>query len=125
MEQLIFILIILFIAALTKASIGFGESMLAMPLLLLFIDVQTASPLIFLVAASLTILILMTSWQQIDLKSAGLFMLAAVVGTPLGIWILASFPSQWLTAVLGSVLIGAGLYNIFKPKTGTSSNKKE
>ena len=120
MEAFGIILAVLFISALTKASIGFGESMVAMPVLSLLIGVQTASPLIFLVAATLTVLILMTCWQRIDLKAAWLFMAAAVVGTPFGVWGLTSLPAHWLTGVLGGVLIVAGLYNIVRPKTGIS-----
>lgn len=123
MEQFVIVLVVLFIAALTKASIGFGESMVAMPVLSLLLGVQTASPLIFLVAATLTILILLTSWKQIDVKAVWVFMLAAVVGTPFGVWGLMRLPSHWLTGILGGLLLVAGLYNIFRPKTGTSTRK--
>ncbi|MEM7133732.1 MAG: sulfite exporter TauE/SafE family protein [Chloroflexota bacterium] len=118
---MVLILSVLFISALIKSSIGFGESMLAMPLLLLLMDVQSASPLIFLVAASLTVLILITSWKEIDIRAAWIFMLAALVGTPFGVWGLISLPSRWLTAALGGILILAGLHNIFQPKTRRSN----
>lgn len=111
-------LAVLFIAALIKAALGFGESLIAMPLLTLLLGIQTASPLIGLVAASLTALILCTTWQRIDLRTTWQFILAAAVGTPIGVWGLCVLPATLATGALGAILILAGLYNLVQPRLG-------
>ena len=51
-------LLILFIAALTKATLGFGESILAIPLLTLVLGLQVAVPLMGLLAGAITLMLL-------------------------------------------------------------------
>ncbi len=109
------VLAILFLAALTKATLGFGESLLAIPLLTLVIGIQTAVPLIALIAATVTLLLLVWHWQQIDLAATWHLLIAAVVGIPVGVWGLTALPVAWVTATLGIVLIGVGGYNLWQP----------
>lgn len=106
--------LILFVAAFTKAALGFGESLLAMPLLTLALGVQTATPLVGLVATSLTLLLLWQGRRQIEFRSAWRMMIAAVLGIPLGVWGLRTLPSHWVTLGLGFVLILAGTYNLVR-----------
>lgn len=109
------ILAILFLAALTKATLGFGESLLAIPLLTLVIGVQTAAPLISLIAATVTLLLLVRNWQQIDFGATWRLLSAAIIGVPLGVWGLVALPQAWITRLLGILLIGVGIYNLWQP----------
>lgn len=106
---------ILFLAALTKATLGFGESLLAIPLLTLIVGVQTAAPLISLIAATVTLLLLVRNWQQIDFTATGRLLAAAVVGVPVGVWGLVALPAAWVTRFLGLLLIVVGSYNLWRP----------
>jgi len=45
----IYILAIVFIATLVRSTFGFGESLIAIPLLIFFIPIETAVPLVFMV----------------------------------------------------------------------------
>ena len=65
--SLILALSILFLAAFIKATLGFGESLVAIPLLTMVVGVQIAAPLVSLIAATVTLLILVRSWTHIDL----------------------------------------------------------
>src|SRR4051794_31688559 len=69
MTSLVLISLVIFLAALIKATLGFGESLLAMPLLTLMIGLPAATPLVALVATTLTLLMLGSSWRKIDLRS--------------------------------------------------------
>jgi uncharacterized membrane protein YfcA len=111
-------LTILFIAAFIKAVFGFGESLIAMPLLTLLLGIRVASPLTGLVATSLTTLLLCTTWQKVDLRITWRFVLAAAVGTPLGVWGLNALPAALATGTLGVVLLLAGLYYLVRPNLG-------
>jgi uncharacterized protein len=119
---IIVVLAILFVVTFIKASLGFGDALLAMPLLTLALGVQTASPLIGLVTTSSTILILASNWRSIDLRSTWRLALAAVLGVPVGVWGLAMLPSAFVTACLGIVLILAGVSSLFKPAFLTCEN---
>lgn len=113
--ELTAVLAILFLAALTKATLGFGESLLAIPLLTLVIGVQSAAPLVSLIAATVTLLLLVRNWQQIDFGATGRLLTAAVLGVPVGVWGLVALPQAWVTFALGVVLIGVGAYNLWQP----------
>ncbi|MEZ4860764.1 MAG: sulfite exporter TauE/SafE family protein [Caldilineaceae bacterium] len=112
---LVLTLAILFLAALVKAVLGFGESLLAIPLLTLVLGVQTATPLVSLLAATVTLLILLRNWQQLDLSATWRLILAAAVGVPLGVWGLKFLPVAWVTSMLGILLIVVGVYNLLRP----------
>lgn len=109
------ILAILFLAALIKATLGFGESLLAIPLLTLVVGIQTAAPLVSLIAATVTLLLLVRNWQQIDLTTTWRLLVAAVVGVPVGVWGLAALPATGITRMLGLLLLLVGSYNLLQP----------
>lgn len=121
---LLITLAVLFLAALVKATLGFGESLLAIPLLTLVLGVQTATPLVSLLAATVTLLILVRNWQQIDLAATWRLILAALVGVPVGVWGLKFLPAAWVTTVLGIFLILVGLYNLRHPKLHALQGKQ-
>jgi uncharacterized protein len=108
-------LIILFLAALTKATLGFGESLLAIPLLTLSLGLQVAAPLVSLVAATVTLFIILRSWQQMDLRATWRLLIGAVPGVFIGAWALKSLPEAWATTLLGVLLILVGAYHLVKP----------
>jgi uncharacterized membrane protein YfcA len=117
MPTLLFVavLLVLFFACLVKATLGFGEALIAMPLLTLLIGVQMASPLTALVMSTLTLVMLLRSWQQVDLRSAWRVSLAAVIGVPIGVWGLRALPAHWITLGLGIVLVLMGLFYLTRP----------
>ena len=108
-------LLILFGAAFIKSLVGFGESLIAIPLLTLILGIQVAAPLVSLMAASVTILLLAQGWQRIDLRETWQLILAAMIGVPIGVWGLRSLPAELLTTALGVLLILTGLYYLMRP----------
>jgi uncharacterized membrane protein YfcA len=114
--ELTLVLAILFLAALTKATLGFGESLLAIPLLTLIVGIQTAAPLVSLLAATVTLLLLVRNWQQIDFTTTWRLLVAAVVGVPVGVWGLTALPATWIARLLGLLLVLVGSYNLWQPK---------
>ena len=108
-------LAVLFIAALTKSILGFGEALVAIPLLTLALGIQIAAPVAMLMAASVTFILMLKNWRSIDLSAIWRLLLAAVVGIPLGVWGLKQLPEVWLTTLLGILLILMGLYYLRRP----------
>ena len=108
-------LAILFLAAFTKATLGFGESLLTIPMLTLVLGVQTAVPLVSLIAGTITLLMLVRGWQQMNVALVWRLIVTAILGVPIGVWALASLPVHWVTNMLGIMLIGAGLFYLRRP----------
>lgn len=112
---IIITLAILFVAAFVKACLGFGEALLALPLLTLVIGLQMATPLIGLIGASLTTLIIAKSWRHIDFSATWQLVIAALIGIPVGVWGLKRLPEMWATTGLGMLLVLVALNNLLKP----------
>lgn len=108
-------LAVLFVAALIKSTFGFGESLVAIPLLTLVLGIQTAAPLVSLMAATITAVIVAQNWQRMDFRATRQLILAAAIGVPVGVWGLRTLPESWLRIGLGLLLIFIGLYYLTKP----------
>lgn len=115
MIQLLFIILILFMAGLMRSTFGFGDALLAMPLLLLILDLPTATPLVALVAFTLALIMLSADWRQVDARGVLPFIVATALGIPLGVLLLRQVESRWLLTGLGLLLVGFGAYRLAQP----------
>jgi hypothetical protein len=108
------IVTILCLSVFTQSLVGFGQAMLAMPLITLLLDVQTATALVALVGIVSTMVIVLRGRQQINLREGWRLMLATLVGVPFGLLLLTQAPHELVTGLLGLLLIGFSLYNLLK-----------
>ena len=109
-------LTVLFLAGMAKATLGFGKSLIAMPLLTLILGVQMAAPVTALMMTTLTGFLLLQTWQRVDFHATWRVMIAAVIGIPFGVWGLRSLPAQTITLTLGVVLVLVGLFYLARPR---------
>ncbi len=107
---------ILFLAAYTRSTLGFGDAVIAMPLLALVIDIKTATPLVALCATVIASTILIKTWKKVDFRSTLRLILSSFAGIPIGLLVLKNSPERFLKLVLGILLLFYGLYRIFKPR---------
>jgi len=112
---ILLILSIIFISTLIRSTLGFGDALIAMPLLALLIGLKTATPLVGLISTSIGIPILIRNWNLIDLKSIWQFIIAAFGGIILGVLFLKGTSEAIMKPILGLVVVGAGIYNLIKP----------
>ena len=119
MQQLLPVVAILFVSTFTRSTIGFGDALIAMPLLVVTINVQTATPLVALMGFTIAITILSRNWREVDVKAAWRLIVSALVGIPVGILLLRDAPEQIVKAILGVVLILFGLYSLITPRLPT------
>ncbi|MDO6564377.1 sulfite exporter TauE/SafE family protein [Amphritea sp. 1_MG-2023] len=100
-----FIGIILFLALLLRSAIGFGDGLLAVPLLTLFIELREAVPLILLLSTTVSFFTLWKNRRSLQLGSLKRTSIAALVGIPLGV-LLLSFGNEGIAkGVLGILLV--------------------
>ena len=100
-----YIATILFAALMLRAAIGFGDGLLAVPLLTLFIELQEAVPLVLLLGSSISIVALWQERQYLQLGSLGRTSVAALLGIPLGVMHLSFGNEDVIKGFLGLFLI--------------------
>ncbi|HET6588330.1 MAG TPA: sulfite exporter TauE/SafE family protein [Oleiagrimonas sp.] len=104
------LLAVLFVATFIRSAFGFGEALVAVPLLALFMPVEVAAPVAVLVSMTVATVVLVQDWRHADLRSAGRLFLATLPGLPLGLWLLTHVSSTWVKALLGAIIIGFSGY---------------
>jgi uncharacterized membrane protein YfcA len=109
------ILAVVFLASLVRAVFGFGDALLGMPLLALFVPMTTATPLLALVGPTLGALLLIRGWKHLDLKRTAVLILGTLAGIPLGLILLKSMDNRLVSLGLALLIILFSLFNLLKP----------
>lgn len=113
--EIAYVLLVVGAGAFVRAAVGFGDALLAMPLLALVIGLQLATPLVGIVSLLATIVLLATSWRSVNLAASWRLIAASALGAPVGLWVLVTVEEWVMHVVLGGVLIGYGAYNLLRP----------
>ena len=107
-----YVVVVLFFATLIRSTLGFGEALVAVPLLALRTPVAIAAPLAVLMSIVVATVIVLQDWQRIDFRSAGGLVVATLFGIPLGVLLLAKVNDNLVKLVLGAVIIAFSLYSL-------------
>jgi uncharacterized membrane protein YfcA len=106
------VLMVVFLATLIRSTFGFGEALVAVPLLALWIPLNVAAPLAVLVSITIAAIIVVQDWQKIHLRSTGWLVLSTVFGIPLGLLLLTSSHPRVVKGGLGLIIIGFAIYSL-------------
>lgn len=109
----ILILIISFVASLVRSTLGFGESLIAVPLFLLFLPVEIAVPLSVMLSIVIALVVVIQDHKNIHFESAKWLIIYAIPGIPLGIAILIYGNDVIIKVGLGVLIIIYSLYSMF------------
>lgn len=109
---ILFILMITFFASLFRSTLGFGESLFAVPLFLLFLPIEIAVPLSVLISIVIALIIVLQDHSKIYLKSAKWLILYALPGIPIGLMILLYTDENLVKIVLGILIILYSIYSL-------------
>ena len=82
---LVVVLVVIFLATVIRSAFGFGEALVAVPLLALVIPVEVAAPFAVLVSITVAIAILIQDWQKVHFRTAGWLIVSTLFGIPLGL----------------------------------------
>lgn len=117
MTELYWIGGIFFLAGFTQGVSGFGSALVAMPLLLLFIDVKTAVPLCMLNGLVITLFLSFQLRAQIDWKKIMPLFFGCLPGIVAGTLFLKGANNDVMKFLLGILLLGYATYALaFSPK---------
>src|SRR6202049_2271522 len=106
------VLLSVFIATLIRSAFGFGEGLIAVPLLAFFIPLEVAAPLVVLVSITIAGIVVVQDWKKIHLRSAGWLVLSTLLGIPLGLLLLTSSHQRLVKGALGLILIAFSAYSL-------------
>lgn len=113
---MILVTLIIFFAALVQGIMGFGAALIAMPLLVALLGIKTAVPAFALIGTMTTFFNALRLRRHATPGDLVQLALPALVGIPLGIWLLARVDGDVVTHTLGIILIAYATFAL----TGTT-----
>jgi uncharacterized protein len=108
------VLSIVFVATLIRSAFGFGEALIAVPLLAFCMPLRTAAPLAVLVSITIAAVVVIQDRKQIHFLSAGWLLLATLPGLPLGLLLLNSGHPRIVRALLGLIIAAFSSWSLVK-----------
>ncbi len=106
------VLAIVFAATLIRSTLGFGEALVAVPLLAIFIPLQVAAPLAALLSVTVAGLVLAQDWDQVHLPSAAWLLGTTALGLPLGLLLLKCGHPRGVEGALAGFILTFSLYSL-------------
>jgi uncharacterized membrane protein YfcA len=111
----IYVIAVLFVATLVRTIFGFGEALIAVPLLALRIPIVVATPLAVAVSVVVAAVAVARDWRQVDLHNASWLIGGSLVGLPFGVLLLKWGSDAVVHLLLGTVIIAVSLYSLRGP----------
>ena len=108
----IYVLAVLFVATFVRTTFGFGEALIAVPLLALRVPVVVATPLAVAISVVVAAIALARDWRHVDFHNARWLVASSLVGLPFGLLLLARASEQVVHLLLGAVIAGVSLYSL-------------
>ena len=105
LNDLLAVTVIICFAALLQSISGFGFSLLAMPLLSIFVDIHDAVVIATLCGIFTNAVHLKKDLQLVDQAIARRISLSALIGMPLGVVVLSVFSATQMRVIIGAVIV--------------------
>lgn len=100
-----YVLLVIFVATLIRSAFGFGEALVAVPLLAIRLPISVAAPLAVLVSITVAAVIIAQDWRHIHLRSAGWLVLSTLFGIPLGLMLLTQGNHALVKGTLAVIIV--------------------
>src|SRR4051794_4844902 len=107
---------VIFVATLVRSAFGFGEALIAVPLLALVIPIDEAVPLATLLSITVAAIVIARDWREVHLRSALWLLVSTLFGIPVGLWLLTEVPESIVKGTLGAVIVAFASYCLVKVK---------
>jgi uncharacterized membrane protein YfcA len=106
------VLAVIFIATFIRSAFGFGEALVAVPLLSMRLPILVAAPLAVLVSITVAAAIIAQDWHNVHVRSAGWLVLSTLLGIPLGLVLLKTTDERAIKAALALIIIAFSLWSL-------------
>jgi len=109
-----YVALVVALGTLVRSTFGFGDALVAMPLLAFVVGLEVATPIVAMASATVALLVTLQDWRQIKLASAWRLAASSCVGIPVGVYLLRlllEMPDQEMSdaivkGALATVIIG-------------------
>ena len=106
------VITVFFLATLIRSTFGFGEALIAVPLLAFILPVEVAAPVAVLVSITVAAIIVARDWRHVQLRSATWLLLSTLFGLPIGLVLLRSVPESIVKILLGVLVAGFSVWSL-------------
>ncbi|MFW5705695.1 MAG: sulfite exporter TauE/SafE family protein [Bacteroidota bacterium] len=103
--EITLVLLVILLAFMVRATFGFGDALVGMPLLALTVGIRTAAPLMALLALVIALLIFLRYRQWVDFSISWKLIVAALAGVPVGLLYLTRFDEALINLILGVIVV--------------------
>jgi uncharacterized membrane protein YfcA len=110
------VLAVIFLATGVRSAFGFGEALIAVPLLAFCMPLKVAAPLAVLVSITIAGIVVIQDWKKIHLRSTVWLVLSTLFGIPLGLLLLTSAYQRTVKAAMASIIIAFSVYSLIGRK---------
>jgi uncharacterized membrane protein YfcA len=110
------VLLVVLLATVIRSAFGFGEALIAVPLLALTIPVGIDAPVAVLLSITVAAIVVIQDWRKIHIRSAGWLLAATLPGIPLGVGLLASSHRQSVKFALAVIIIAFSGFSLLGKK---------
>lgn len=106
----VYVLLVIFAATLIRSTFGFGEALIAVPLLAIFLPINLVAPLAVLISVTVALVIVVQDWHSVHLRSASWLVISTLLGIPLGLALLTHGNHRLVKALLAAIIISFSAY---------------
>jgi len=121
--NIIFGVLIIFFAAMTQGITSFGFSLIGLPLLGIFLPLKIIVPILVIYSLVLNTIILYHIKEFIDFKRISILVIAGIIGTPFGVYLLKFSNESTLKLLIGIIITIAAIVNFSGYKIKVKNEK--
>lgn len=107
-----FVVVVFFAATLVRSALGFGEALIAVPLLAFVLPVKVAAPVAVLISIVVAAVVVAQDWRHVHVRSASKLVLSTFAGIPFGLVLLRTASEPLVKGGLGLVVAAFALSSL-------------
>jgi uncharacterized membrane protein YfcA len=106
------VMAVIFLATLIRSAFGFGEALIAVPLLALLIPVEVSVPLSGLYSITVAVVVVVQDWHHVNRGIAWRLFVSTLFGIPLGLLMLTAVAEHVVKAILAVFIVAFSVYSL-------------
>ncbi len=110
--EILFGILVIFMAAMTQGATSFGFSLIAVPLLGIMFPLQVVVPVLMIYSLILNSLILYNIREHVQLKKIIILVVFGMIGTPFGVYLLKVLEENTLKLFVGIIIVIVAAVNL-------------
>jgi uncharacterized protein len=120
----ILVVAVFFCATLVRSALGFGEALIAVPLLAFVLPVEVVAPVAALVSITVAAVVVAQDWRHVHLRSAAWLVFFTLLGIPFGLLLLRSVSEPIVKGALGVLVAGFAMSALRRRGTSELTNDR-